>query len=165
MSGRFVPDHAELARLVAEARSAGRRVVFTNGGFEILHVGHVRSLQDARSRGDLLVVAVNSDASIRRNKGAGRPVVPAAERVEMHMTLRDGEILRMRQVKELGIPAGSKLALAPGGAHLMLINIKRPLKAGDKVPVTLRFAKAGEVKVELSVRAPPKPAAKQQHRH
>ena len=83
MSGRFVPDHAELARIAAEAKSAGRRVVFTNGGFEVLHVGHVRSLQDARSRGDLLVVAVNSDASIRRNKGAGRPVVPAAERVEV----------------------------------------------------------------------------------
>lgn len=83
MSGRFVADHAELARLVAEARAAGRRVVFTNGGFEILHVGHVRSLRDARSRGDLLVVAVNSDASIRRNKGPGRPVVPEAERTEV----------------------------------------------------------------------------------
>ena len=83
MSGRFVPDHGELARLVAEARAAGKRVVFTNGGFEILHVGHVRSLVDARSRGDLLLVAVNSDASIRRNKGEGRPVVPEAERVEV----------------------------------------------------------------------------------
>ena len=83
MSGRFVPDHGELARIAAEAKAAGRRVVFTNGGFEVLHVGHVRSLKDARSRGDLLVVAVNSDASIRRNKGAGRPVVPAAERVEV----------------------------------------------------------------------------------
>ena len=83
MSGRFVADHAELARLVADARAAGKRVVFTNGGFEILHVGHVRSLRDARSRGDLLVVAVNSDASIRGNKGKGRPVVPEAERVEV----------------------------------------------------------------------------------
>lgn len=83
MSGRFVADHEELARLVAEAKGAGKRVVFTNGGFEILHVGHVRSLTDARSRGDLLVVAVNSDASIRRNKGPKRPVTPAAERVEV----------------------------------------------------------------------------------
>ena len=83
MSGRFVADHAELARLVAEAKALGKRVVFTNGGFEILHVGHVRSLRDARSRGDLLVVAVNSDLSIRRNKGIGRPVVPEGERVEV----------------------------------------------------------------------------------
>ena len=83
MSGRFVPDHGELERLVAAAKAAGKRVVFTNGGFEILHVGHVRSLADARSRGDLLLVAVNSDASIRRNKGPGRPVGPEAERVEV----------------------------------------------------------------------------------
>ena len=83
MSGRFVADHGELANLVADARKAGKRVVFTNGGFEILHVGHVRSLKDARSRGDLLLVAVNSDASIRRNKGPRRPVVPEKERVEV----------------------------------------------------------------------------------
>ena len=83
MSGRFVPDHAELARIVASERDRGRRVVFTNGVFDLLHVGHVRSLKDARSRGDLLVVAVNSDDSVRRNKGEGRPVVPAAERVEL----------------------------------------------------------------------------------
>jgi rfaE bifunctional protein nucleotidyltransferase chain/domain len=83
VSGRFVPDHAELERLVREAKGAGKRVVFTNGGFEILHVGHVRSLRDARSRGDVLVVAVNSDGSIRRNKGAGRPVVPEGERAEV----------------------------------------------------------------------------------
>ena len=83
MSGRFVADHGVLARLVAEAKAAGKRVVLTNGGFEILHVGHVRSLQDARSRGDLLVVAVNSDASVRRAKGPRRPVVPGAERVEV----------------------------------------------------------------------------------
>jgi rfaE bifunctional protein nucleotidyltransferase chain/domain len=86
--GLFVPDHDALARRVAKAKAAGRRVVFTNGGFEILHVGHVRSLEDARSRGDLLVVAVNSDASIRRNKGKGRPVVPEEERVEVLCALR-----------------------------------------------------------------------------
>jgi rfaE bifunctional protein nucleotidyltransferase chain/domain len=83
VSGRFVADHGVLAGLVADARRAGKRVVFTNGGFEILHVGHVRSLADARSRGDLLLVAVNSDASVRRNKGARRPVVPEGERVEV----------------------------------------------------------------------------------
>jgi rfaE bifunctional protein nucleotidyltransferase chain/domain len=81
--GRFIADHAVLAQEVAAARAAGRRVVFTNGGFELLHVGHVRSLVDARSRGDLLVVAVNSDASVRRNKGPGRPVVPDVERAEL----------------------------------------------------------------------------------
>ena len=93
MSGRFVADHDEVARLVAEAKAAGKRVVFTNGGFELLHVGHVRSLRDARSRGDLLVVAVNSDASVRRNKGAGRPVVPAGERVEVLCALSSVDLV------------------------------------------------------------------------
>lgn len=93
MSGRFVADHAELARLVADARAAGKRVVFTNGGFEVLHVGHVRSLRDARALGDLLVVAVNSDASVRRNKGPGRPVVPQAERVEVLCALSSVDLV------------------------------------------------------------------------
>ena len=61
----------------------GKTVVFTNGCFDLLHVGHVRALEEARSLGDALVVAVNSDASVRRLKGAGRPVVPQAERAEI----------------------------------------------------------------------------------
>ncbi len=88
MSGRVVRDHEALARIVAEAKGRGLRVVFTNGGFEILHVGHVRSLEDARSRGDLLVVAVNADASVRANKGPARPVVPEDERAEVVAALR-----------------------------------------------------------------------------
>ena len=58
-------------------------MVFTNGCFDVLHVGHVRSLEQARDLGDRLVVAVNSDASVLRLKGAGRPVVPARQRVEV----------------------------------------------------------------------------------
>jgi rfaE bifunctional protein nucleotidyltransferase chain/domain len=62
------------------AREEGKTVVWTNGCFDLIHIGHVRSLQAARSMGDLLVVGVNSDASVRRLKGAERPIVPAAER-------------------------------------------------------------------------------------
>jgi D-glycero-beta-D-manno-heptose 1-phosphate adenylyltransferase len=61
----------------------GLRVVLANGCFDLLHVGHVRYLQDARARGDLLVVALNSDASARALKGAGRPLVPLLERAEL----------------------------------------------------------------------------------
>ena len=68
----------------AEAqRSAGRRIVFTNGVFDILHAGHVRYLETARAFGDALIVAVNSDASVRRIKGASRPINPEAERAEL----------------------------------------------------------------------------------
>ena len=60
----------------ARLRAAGRRVVFTNGCFDILHLGHVQYLAFARSQGDVLVVGLNSDASVRRNKGPRRPIVP-----------------------------------------------------------------------------------------
>ncbi|MFP6623791.1 MAG: D-glycero-beta-D-manno-heptose 1-phosphate adenylyltransferase [Myxococcota bacterium] len=70
-------------RRVRAAQRRGQTVVFTNGCFDLLHVGHVRSLEQARSLGDRLVVAVNSDASVRRLKGEGRPVVPARERMEI----------------------------------------------------------------------------------
>ncbi len=68
----------------AEAqRARGRRVVFTNGVFDLLHPGHVRYLEAARREGDVLIVAVNSDLSVRANKGPGRPVLPEHERVEL----------------------------------------------------------------------------------
>jgi rfaE bifunctional protein nucleotidyltransferase chain/domain len=68
---------------VAEAKRNGQRVVFTNGCFDLLHPGHVRTLERARALGDLLVVALNSDRSVRELKGPGRPVVPEAERAEL----------------------------------------------------------------------------------
>ncbi|HEY7923081.1 MAG TPA: adenylyltransferase/cytidyltransferase family protein, partial [Vicinamibacteria bacterium] len=74
-----------LAALVRERqawRAAGRRVVLTNGCFDLLHAGHLALLEAARREGDALVVAINSDASVRRLKGEGRPLVPEAERAE-----------------------------------------------------------------------------------
>jgi D-beta-D-heptose 7-phosphate kinase/D-beta-D-heptose 1-phosphate adenosyltransferase len=79
-----VKSLAAVVRAVRRAQAAGRRAVFTNGCFDLLHRGHIRYLEEARRLGDLLVVAVNSDASVRRlAKGAGRPVVPEAERAEV----------------------------------------------------------------------------------
>lgn len=74
---------AAAARAVTAARRRGDRVVFTNGCFDLLHVGHVRSLEQARALGDRLVVAVNRDASVRAQKGPGRPIVPARQRAEL----------------------------------------------------------------------------------
>ncbi len=67
----------------ADWRRKGLRVVLANGAFDMLHVGHVRYLADARAHGDLLVVAVNSDLSVKRYKGPDRPIVPESERVEI----------------------------------------------------------------------------------
>jgi D-glycero-beta-D-manno-heptose 1-phosphate adenylyltransferase len=73
----------EAARWAEQLRQSGKTVVFTNGVFDLLHPGHVRYLQDARALGDALVVAVNSDRSVRANKGPERPVNPEAERAEL----------------------------------------------------------------------------------
>ena len=81
--GRVILDRGELLRVRAELHAAGRRLVFTNGCFDILHVGHVRYLAAARALGDALLVAVNSDASVRALKGPGRPLMNESERAEM----------------------------------------------------------------------------------
>jgi len=83
MTARVVPDPRELAPLLEQARARGARVALTNGCFDLLHVGHLRLLREARSLADLLVVALNDDASARANKGEGRPWVPLAERMEL----------------------------------------------------------------------------------
>ncbi len=79
-----VQSKQELTSTLRERRAAGATIVFTNGCFDLLHVGHTRYLHAARQLGDLLVVGVNSDASVRSlRKGEGRPVVPAAQRAEV----------------------------------------------------------------------------------
>jgi D-glycero-beta-D-manno-heptose 1-phosphate adenylyltransferase len=72
----------------ASERAAGHTIAFANGAFDLLHVGHLRYLADARQQADRLVVAVNSDASVRALKGSDRPIVPAAERAELISALR-----------------------------------------------------------------------------
>lgn len=78
---------AEAAALAERVRSGGGRVVFTNGVFDLLHPGHVRYLQDARALGDTLIVGLNSDRSVRANKGDGRPINPDGERAEVLLSL------------------------------------------------------------------------------
>ena len=82
-------SRSELQRCVAEWRGAGSRITLTNGCFDVLHVGHVRYLHAARELGGKVIVAVNSDASVRTLKGEGRPVIPAEERAEILAALAD----------------------------------------------------------------------------
>ena len=84
----------ELQKQVAEWRRAGDSITLTNGGFDLLHVGHVRYLRAAKQLGGRLVVAVNSDASVRALKGEGRPLVPAEERAEILAALADVDAVR-----------------------------------------------------------------------
>jgi rfaE bifunctional protein nucleotidyltransferase chain/domain len=75
-----VLDRNELARVIHELQKNGKKIVFTNGVFDILHKGHVEYLNRAKSLGDVLVIAVNSDASVKRIKGDKRPIVPETDR-------------------------------------------------------------------------------------
>jgi D-glycero-beta-D-manno-heptose 1-phosphate adenylyltransferase len=85
--GRVV-SRDELLRLIAGDRAAGRTIAFANGGFDLLHAGHVRYLQAAAREADRLVVAINDDESVRALKGAGRPIVTGADRAELVAALR-----------------------------------------------------------------------------
>ena len=91
------------------------------------------------------------------NKGAVDQLIsassPVAGEVQLHEMAMEGNVMKMRQVKEVVVPAGGAVELKPGGMHLMFINIKAPLTAGETVPVKLKFAKAGEVEIKMPVNA------------
>jgi rfaE bifunctional protein nucleotidyltransferase chain/domain len=79
----------EAAALAERLRAEGKRIVLANGCFDLLHVGHIRYLREARALGDALFVGLNSDPAVRRLKGPGRPLMPATERAELLAALRD----------------------------------------------------------------------------
>ena len=83
-----VLERSDLLARVAQARQEGRSIAFANGCFDLLHVGHVRYLAAAAQEADELIVAINDDASVRRLKGSGRPILPAADRAELLAALR-----------------------------------------------------------------------------
>lgn len=97
------------------------------------------------------------------NKGVADQLVsassPVAGEVQLHEMAMDGNVMKMRQVKDIAVPAGGAVELKPGGLHLMFMNIKKPLTAGETVPVKLKFAKAGEVEVKMPVNAMGNPGA------
>ncbi|MBU8540726.1 copper chaperone PCu(A)C [Falsiroseomonas tokyonensis] len=105
-----------------------------------------------------------------RNGGAADRLVSAraeiARAVELHTHMHDNGVMRMRPVEAIEVPANGSVTLEPGGMHLMLLELKRPLNQGDQVPVTLVFERAGEVQLQLAVQSAgargPAPAA---HRH
>jgi rfaE bifunctional protein nucleotidyltransferase chain/domain len=82
--GRFY-RRDELVRVRSEWKAAGKKVVFTNGCYDLLHPGHIRLLERARSLGDILILALNSDKGVQRLKGSSRPLIPQGERVEVSL--------------------------------------------------------------------------------
>lgn len=90
----------------------------------------------------------NSGKTPDRVSGAS---TPAAQRVELHIQVREGDVLKMREVSGFEVPARQRLTLSLGGSHLMLVGLAKPLAAGERFPLILRLEKAGELKVEVEV--------------
>lgn len=80
-------EREKIADLVGRLRSEGKRIVFTNGCFDIIHLGHIRYLREAKSKGDILIVGLNSDESVRKIKGESRPIMGQEERAEILASL------------------------------------------------------------------------------
>lgn len=104
-----------------------------------------------QNAGGAFMTIANTGTAADRLTGGSTPV---AGRVEIHTMTMENDVMRMRQLDDgLEVPAGANVTLKPGSFHVMLMDLKQPLKAGEKVPLTLTFAGAGTVETELEVRA------------
>jgi copper(I)-binding protein len=128
-------------------------------GYDVgtLHVGDpwIRATPNAAPTAAGYLTVTNRGKTADRLLGGSAPL---AQAIEPHTMSMDGGVMRMRlAARGFEIPPGGTLTLAPGGSHLMLVGPRRPLKAGDHVPATLRFAHAGAIKVSFDVRADSSP--------
>jgi copper(I)-binding protein len=131
--------------------------VFAAGAFaQNAKVGSVQ-IENAYTRATVPGQQVAGGFMKIENKGAADQLIsassPVSGEVQLHEMAMDGNVMKMRQVKDIAVPAGGAVELKPGGLHLMFMNIKAPLTAGETVPVKLKFAKAGEVEVKMPVNA------------
>ncbi len=97
---RYFEDFFELQKHLEAFRASGKKIVLTQGVYDLIHIGHAQYLERARSFGDVLVVGVDSDALTRKRKGEGRPIVPQHERINMLLHLRHVDIVALRDVDQ-----------------------------------------------------------------
>lgn len=116
-----------------------------------LHIGHPWSrAAGANTNGAAYMNLRNTGGQPDRLVSASTPI---ARTVELHTHIRDGEVMRMRPVADIPVPAGQTVRLRPGGLHVMLIGLTEPLRQGATAPLTLRFERAGEATVQLEIQA------------
>ena len=116
-----------------------------------LRIGHPWSrAAGANTNGAGFMTIRNTGAQPDRLLSASTPI---ARVVELHTHIREGDVMRMRPVADIPLPAGETVRLRPGGLHVMLIGLNEPLRQGAEVPLTLRFERAGEVRVMLAIEA------------
>ena len=152
----------QLQRLLAALALGAATLATSAHEFKLgaITIGHpyARTTAPGQPTGGGFLKLVNQGASADKLLSATADV---SSRVELHTMRMEGDVMRMRQVDAIELPAGGSVELKPGGMHLMFVELKAPLKAGDKFPLVLRFEKAGEVKVELKVEAGPEA----EHKH
>jgi copper(I)-binding protein len=119
-----------------------------SAGFTIEHPWARASAGPARNSAAFMTIHNGGEAD--RLVAASGDV---AERVELHTHMMEGDVMKMRQVEGIDVPAGGMATLQPGGFHVMLIGLKQPLNEGDSFPLTLTFEKAGDVSIEVTVQA------------
>jgi periplasmic copper chaperone A len=134
---------------------------YQKGALKIGHPWIRPTLPGQMTAGGYLSV-INTGSAPERLLGAS---AGAAATVEVHEMRMEGDVMRMRELNSLALPAGKRVTLAPGGLHLMLSGLKAPLTAGDEVTVKLRFERAGEVEVVFHVEHAPADAASAAHTH
>jgi periplasmic copper chaperone A len=145
-----------LKALLITAGVALSSTVLAQGVSKIVTTNAIK-IEDAYTRATVPGQQVAGGFMKIENKGAADQLIsassPVAGEVQLHEMAMDGNVMKMRQVKDIAVPAGGAVELKPGGLHLMFMNIKAPLTAGETVPVKLKFAKAGEVEVKMPVNA------------
>jgi copper(I)-binding protein len=131
------------------------------------HAGDI-AVEDPFARASAGPAKVGAVFMIVKNSGAAADALVAAEspvaaRAELHTHIKDGDVMRMRQVSSIDVPAGGTVSLQPGGLHIMLIDLKEPLRQGETFPLTLTFAKAGTVAVYVPVKSPAEMGSMPEH--
>ena len=143
---RRKPASAQSAHEAASAFA----IDYSAGNLKIAHP-HARPTAPAQSIGGGYLKLVNTGSTADRLLSASTPI---AQSVQLHTMKMEGDVMRMREVGSIDVPAGQTVELQPGGLHLMLMGLKAPLVAGQRFPLKLMFEKAGEVTVEVSVDKP-----------
>lgn len=138
-----------LALVLASAFAPAHAHEFTLGKLRIEHP-YARATAPGQPVGGAFMTIVNGGVDDRLLSVSATN----AKSVELHMMKMEGDVMHMRQVDGIALPAGKTVELKPGGYHVMFIGLKAPLKAGDSFPATLKFEKAGEVTVSVKVEAP-----------
>ncbi len=155
--------HSLIAAALALAAFAASAHEYAAGDVKIGHPWARKTAPGVPTGGAFLTLR-NTGSTPERLLGAS---FPGADHVELHTMSMDGNVMKMREVGTIDIPAGQTVELKPGQLHMMLIGLKAPLKAGEMLPMTLKFEKAGEVKVDVKVEenAPAGMPASGAHQH